>query len=632
MAQGDDTKSGSDPLAALAEAQSRMIETVFGPMLSANPLFAAFQAPGRPQGEDGAGAVPPMVPGPDMAADWMRQQGEWWQNWMETIGGMGIEASAQEQTDPAAWFNLAERWMASLPFLDAERQAEMADELQAIWRGALGDDDALPLKDRRFADPAWSAQPAFTLLHQTYLWIGVQVEAAIKASGLPEPEQRRWRFAAQAMHDALSPANFPATNPVVLAKTMESGGKNLTKGMKHLAADLERGQLTHTDPEAFKLGHNLATTPGKVVHETPLYQLIQYSPTTEEVFAVPLVIFPPWINRFYILDLNPNKSFIRWAVEQGVTVFVVSWKSADESMKDVVWDDYIRAQIEAVDHVRERLGVPSVHTIGYCVAGTTLAATLAVLERREEAERVKSATFFTAQIDFAEAGDLLHFVDDAGLAAVEQIGGSGYVDGRVMAATFNMLRGSDLIWNYVVNNYLLGEDYPAFDLLHWNGDVTNLPAKWHSSYLRDLYSDNRLVEPDAMEADGTPIDLTRVTVPSYVQAGREDHIAPAKSVWRITEHFAGPVRFVLAGSGHIAGVVNPPDAKKYQYWTNEGEAETLEAFIDGATEHPGSWWPDWVDWIGAQDKAKVPATGKRDPGSAGDPVIEDAPGRYVMTR
>ncbi len=347
---------------------------------------------------------------------------------------------------------------------------------------------------------------------------------------------------------------------------------------------------------------------------------------------IPLVIFPPWINRFYILDLNEKKSFVRWAVEQGITVFMVSWKSADASTADIVWDDYISAQMEAIDTIRTRLDVPSVHAIGYCVAGTTLAATLSLLEQKGEADKVKSATFFTAQIDFEQAGELLHFVDDQQIAAIGAASKDGYTDGRVMAATFNMLRGTDLIWNYVVNNYLLGEEYPAFDLLHWNGDVTNLPTKWHQMYLKDLYRDNKLVQPGALSANGTPIDLSVVETPSYIQAGREDHIAPADSVWRITEHFKGPLRFVLAGSGHIAGVVNPPDAKKYQYWTNEDDVDTLAEFIDGATEHPGSWWPNWLQWLKAQDATTVPAKGKRKPGSKNDKIIEDAPGRYVMTR
>jgi polyhydroxyalkanoate synthase len=344
------------------------------------------------------------------------------------------------------------------------------------------------------------------------------------------------------------------------------------------------------------------------------------------------VIFPPWINRFYILDLNPKKSFVKWAVDQGVTVFMVSWKSADESLADVTWDDYVRAQIDAIDHIRDRLKVPAVHTIGYCVAGTTLAATLAVLARRGEADKVASATFFTAQVDFERAGDLKVFIDDAQIEMVKQASRNGFLDGRYMAATFNLLRGPELIWNYVVNNYLLGEDYPAFDLLHWNSDVTNLPAVWHADYLRDLYRDNLLVVPDALSADGTPIDLGLIETPSYIQAGREDHIAPAESVFRMTGVLSGPVRFVLAGSGHIAGVVNPPAAAKYQHWTNDGNFADLASFLAGATEHPGSWWPDWVQWLAAHGETRVPAKGKRKPGGKGDKVIEDAPGRYVMAR
>jgi polyhydroxyalkanoate synthase len=403
--------------------------------------------------------------------------------------------------------------------------------------------------------------------------------------------------------------------------------------MQHLLTGLKKGQLTHVDPDAFRLGENLATTPGKVVYQTPLFQLIQYSPTTATVLEVPLVIFPPWINRFYILDLNPQKSFIRWAVEQGITVFVVSWKSADETMADLTWDDYIRAQIEAIDTIRARLDVKAVHAIGYCVAGTTLAATLAVLARRGEADKVKSATFFTAQVDFEQAGELKVFIDDQQLQMIEKLAEEhGYLDGRYMATTFNLLRGNDLIWNYVIKNYLLGDDYPAFDLLHWNGDVTNLPAKWHRSYLCDLYRDNKLVVPDALEADGTPIDLTRIQTPAYIQAGREDHIAPAASVWQIMHHLRGPKTFLLAGSGHIAGVVNPPAARKYQYWTNPATLDTFAEFVSGASETPGSWWPHWIEWLRGQDSAEVPAKGKRIPGGKGDKVIEDAPGSYVKAR
>ncbi|MCB2063875.1 MAG: alpha/beta fold hydrolase, partial [Novosphingobium sp.] len=393
-----------------------------------------------------------------------------------------------------------------------------------------------------------------------------------------------------------------------------------------------RGQLSHTAPGAFELGVNLAETPGKVVYETPLFQLIQYTPTTKKVLKTPLVIFPPWINRFYILDLNAKKSFVRWAVAQGISVFMVSWKSADASMADLTWDDYIAAQIEAIEKVCKRLKVPSVHTIGYCVAGTTLAATLAVMARKGNADKVSSATFFTAQVDFEDAGDLLHFVDDSQIEMLRALATDGYVDGRYLSATFNLLRGNELLWNYVENHYLKGEGYPAFDLLHWNGDYTNLPAKWHRDYLRELYRDNRLIVPDALSACDTPIDLRRIAVPCYIQAGKEDHIAPARSVWKLTRHLSGPWTFLLAGSGHIAGVINPPEANKYQYWTNDGAVDSLDEFVAGSSEHPGSWWPHWREWLEALDAKTVSATGKRKPGGKGDKVIEDAPGRYVSTR
>jgi polyhydroxyalkanoate synthase len=398
--------------------------------------------------------------------------------------------------------------------------------------------------------------------------------------------------------------------------------------------DMRRGQLTHTDVGAFELGKNIAATPGKVIHETPLYQLIQYTPTTERVNATPLLIFPPWINRFYILDLNPNNSFICWAVSEGLTVFVVSWKSADSSMADIMMDDYVvNGMVDAIDTVRDALDVPSVHTIGYCVAGTALSMALAWLAARGEDHKVASATFFTAQVDFARAGELTVFIDDQFLKLIETLSAdTGFLDGRFMAVTFNLLRGRDLIWNYVVNNYLLGADYPAFDLLYWNGDTTNLPAKWHGAYLRDLYRDNKLIEPDALKIAGIPIDLGKIATPAYVQAGREDHIAPAASVWKLTNHLRGPIRFVLAGSGHIAGVVNPPSSGKYQYWTNDAPVHSLEAFVAGAKETKGSWWPDWRAWIESHSSETVPAKGARIAGKGKRKALEDAPGRYVRTR
>src|SRR3990167_6286021 len=401
------------------------------------------------------------------------------------------EAPAPLLADPAQWMGMMQAWYEHIPLLDPARQQALWQEGMALWEDILaqygiatsGADDALdpeaepalPRSDRRFADPAWRRQPVYALIHQTYLLFAERLgEMVDEVGGLDAPEREHLRFAVKSVLDAMSPANFPLTNPVVLERTLETHGANLVKGMERLAADLEKGQLTHTDSSAFRLGENIACTPGKVVHETELYQLIQYAPATGEVLEVPLVIFPPWINRFYILDLNPRKSFVKWAVDQGLSVFIVSWRSADESLAHIEWDDYVRAQIDAIDHIRERLAVPAVHAVGYCVAGTTLAATLAILARRGQADKVRSATFLTAQVDFESSGDLKLFVDDNQLEMIRRASQGGFLDGRYMAATFNLLRGSDLIWNYVVNHYVLGEDYPAFDLLHWNGDVTNL--------------------------------------------------------------------------------------------------------------------------------------------------------------
>jgi len=487
-------------------------------------------------------------------------------------------------------------------------------------------------RDKRFKAPQWREQPVFDFIRQSYFTVSDHLLKGVDTiEGLTSKQREQARFATQGFIDAMSPSNFPATNPVVLEKIVETKGESLLKGLSHMLKDLSKGQMTQAAEGVFALGENIAMTPGKVVKRTPLYELIQYSPTTETVIETPLLIFPPWINRFYILDLSPEKSFIRWAVAQGLTVFVVSWKSADASMADIVWDDYVeRGQIDAIDSVRELLGVDGVHAIGYCVAGTTLAATLAVLAARGQAEKVKSATFFTAQVDFSEAGDLNVFVDDEQLALIQSLTTDGFLDGRYMAATFNLLRGRDLIWNYVSSNYLLGEDYMPFDLLHWNSDVTNLPAKWHASYLADLYRDNRLAQAGALSIGDTPVDLGKVATPAYIQAGREDHIAPARSVWKITEHFTGPLRFVLAGSGHIAGVVNPPAAQKYQYWTNEAVAATLEEFVAGATETKGSWWPDWMGWIEGFGEPRTAVNGPRIPKSKEG--LGDAPGSYVKTR
>ena len=493
--------------------------------------------------------------------------------------------------------------------------------------------DKVDTSDRRFTATQWE-HPVFDLVRQSYQVMSeYMLTAADQLVGLADHDKAKMDFALRSIIEAMSPANSPFTNPVALERAMETNGASLISGMQNLIQDMQRGQITHTDPTAFKLGENIAATKGKVVHQTPLYQLIQYDPTTEDVLETPLIIFPPWINRFYILDLTAEKSFIKYCVDQGITVFVVSWKSADSTMKDIVWDDYIAAQIDAIDTVCSGLDVPDVHAIGYCVAGTTLAATLSILAATDAADKVRSATFFTAQVDFSTGGELLHFIDDQQIAMMEALSApQGYMDGRFLALTFNMLRGKDLIWSTVVKNYLLGEDYPAFDLLHWNGDVTNLPAKWHRNYVIDLYRDNRLVKPDDLSALGTPIDLRRVKTATYIQAGREDHIAPAESVWKLQDHFTGPMKFVLAGSGHIAGVVNPPAQMKYQYWTNNAAAPSLDAFIEGATETKGSWWPDWIAWLTDKGNTRVPATGGRQPGQGTLKALESAPGGYVKAR
>jgi polyhydroxyalkanoate synthase len=562
------------------------------------------------------------------------------QHWTGVIGRaqqMMLEAMA----DVAEGGKAAQPFGAKSGLIEA--QADFWKDSVALWQRFLSPEAPAPDsaaaaaadKDRRFNAPSWRDNPVFDLIRQSYLLLSEHILKGVEAiDGLDEHQRERLRFTARMMTDAISPSNFVLTNPLVMEKAIETSGASLLTGLEHMLADLGRGQLTHVDRGAFEVGRNIATTPGKVIRETPLYQLIQYAPTTEAVHATPLVIFPPWINRFYILDLNPEKSFIRWAVAQGLTVFVVSWKSADESLAGVTMDDYVlNGELDAIETVRELLDVPAVHTIGYCVAGTNLAALLARLAATGEADKVASATFFAAQVDFAQAGDLKLFVEEAKAAVVRGLAGeAGYLDGRYMAATFNLLRSRDLIWSYVVNHYLLGEPYKPFDLLFWNGDTTNLPVAWHLSYLQDLYRDNLLVQPGGVSVGGVPIDLTKVTTPSYVQAGREDHIAPPESVWEITRYFAGPLRFVLADSGHIAGVINPPAAHKYRYWTQEKQADSLAAFLDGARETKGSWWPDWMGWIAAQGGAMVPATGARVPGGGALPAIEDAPGRYVRMR
>ena len=537
----------------------------------------------------------------------------------KSMPGFGLPVP-HATNDPMAWMTAgAEAWSKGME----------------AWSQMLGHYSAAgEQKDRRFASPEWRDNPIFDTVRQSYLAISDKLLGTVEEiEGLDDAARDRLRFATKGFVEAMSPANFMATNPDVMKRTVETKGENLLAGLKNMLSDITRGQVTQSPEGAFELGRNLAITPGKVIYETKLFQLIQYAPATEEVLETPLVIFPPWINRFYILDLTPEKSFVKWTVDQGVTLFMVSWKSADESIRDIGMDDYVAAQEEAIDVIRDLLGVEKVHTIGYCVAGTTMAATLAYLSGKGEAAKVASATFFTAQIDFEDPGDLKMFVGDDTLATLKQLTAeTGVLDGRVMAATFNLLRGKDLIWNYVVNNYLMGNDPTPFDLLHWNGDVTNLPGDWHRDYLERLYRQNLMMKPGGLQVKGVPIDLGSIETPAYIQAGREDHIAPAPSVWKLTRVLKGPKRFILAGSGHIAGVVNPPAANKYQYWTSDEPATTLQEFIAYSTEHKGSWWPDWIQWLNEQGPRKVKAKGARVPGEGKLKPIEDAPGRYVRTR
>ena len=538
------------------------------------------------------------------------------------------------------WSELGRAFVAADPARLAEIQQQWWADSVSLVSGVMGQDPALipataAVKDRRFAGDAWGESPVYDLIRRSYLLAShYLVEAVGSFDKLPEADRDRMHFQAKQFIDAMSPANFAALNPEVLEEAKRTNGQSLLSGISNMLEDLKRGQLTMTDESAFEVGRNVAVTPGKVVYENRLFQLVQYSPATETVFETPLLIFPPWINKFYILDLTPQKSFIRWAVEQGLTVFVVSWRQAGPETADVTLDNFVlEGQIRAIDEVLSITGAPSCHTIGYCVAGTTLAVTLSLLAARNEAEKVKTATFFTAQVDFSEAGELLNFVTEPTLNTIQQLSAEkGWLDGRWLSTTFNMLRPTDLMWNYVVNNYLKGKEYAPFDLLYWNSDPTNVPAKWHLEYLRDMYQHNLLVEQGGIAVDGVPIDLHRVRTPIYIQAGREDHIAPAKSCYKLTHAFSGPYRFMLAGSGHIAGVVNPPAQHKYQYWTlPEGvpTPDTLDAFIAAATETKGSWWPDWKAWLAPQSGAQVPA---RQPGNENHPPIEDAPGRYVKER
>src|SRR5437762_1783732 len=490
-------------------------------------------------------------------------------------------------------------------------------------------------RDKRFSDPEWKSNPFFEFVMQVYLVTTQWAHDLVRnAEGLDPHTRKKAEFYVQQITNALAPSNFVFTNPEVLRQTLATSGENLVRGMSMLAEDIEAGggtlRIRQSDPSNLVVGVNMATTAGKVIFQNELMQLIQYEPATEKVLRTPLLIVPPWINKFYILDLRPEKSFIKWCVDQGITVFVISWVNPGKKLGTKTWDDYVKeGPLAAMDAIERATGEMKVHTMGYCVGGTLLATTLAWLADKRRV-RATSATLLAAQVDFTHAGDLLVFVDENQISALEHdMQEAGVLEGGKMAMAFNMLRSNDLIWSYVVSNYLKGQPPSAFDLLHWNSDATRMPAANHSYYLRNCYLDNRL-STGTMVLDNTLLDLSKVKVPVYNLATREDHIAPADSVLYGSQFFGGPVKFVLSGSGHIAGVVNPPAAGKYQYWTNDNvKGVTLADWLKGAQEHKGSWWTDWRQWLESLDAEKVPP---RAVGSEALPPIEDAPGSYVRVR
>jgi polyhydroxyalkanoate synthase len=488
--------------------------------------------------------------------------------------------------------------------------------------------------DRRFTNAAWTEQVIFDVYKQSYLLASRYLMGLAGSADLDTKQQRKLEFFTRQMVDALSPGNFAMSNPEVLKATVESKGANLVKGMNNLVSDLVKGKgklkISMVDESRFEVGENIATAPGKVVYENEMMQLIQYSPTTDKVYRRPLVIFPPWINKFYILDLGPKNSFIQWAVSKGYTVFIVSWVNPDARLSQKTFEDYLNEGIfTALEAIEAATGQKDVNAIGYCIGGTLLACALSQMAVTGD-KRIQSATYFTTQVDFSEAGDLLVFVDEKQLDSLnKRMEKAGYLDASDMAMTFNMLRSNDLIWSFVINNYLLGRSPAAFDLLYWNNDSTRMPIAMHSYYLREMYLKNKLVEPGGITLNGIPVDLSKIEIPIFLQSSKEDHIAPYPSVYKATRLYSGPVTFMLAGSGHIAGVVNSPQMNKYYYYSNTEVTADVDEWIETAQHHEGSWWPYWHQWLYRKSGPKVPA---RIPGDGALDVIEDAPGRYVKMK
>ena len=541
-----------------------------------------------------------------------------------------------------AFLSLTKRALAA-PETLARAQAELWRDHAELWRrsaermlGGAPAPVAEPERgDRRFRDPAWRETAAFDFMKQSYLLTAGWLQRTVAGmDGLDAEAARKVAFYTRQFVDAMAPTNFAATNPEVLRKTFETGGENLVRGLENLLSDIERGEgalkISMTDMDAFEVGRDLAATPGQVVFRTDMMELIQYSPATETAHARPLLVIPPWINKYYILDLRPENSFVRWAVERGYTVFMVSWVNPDERHAEKTFDDYmLEGPAAALDAIEAATGEREVAAMSLCLGGTLLACTLGWLAARGD-ERIRSATFMNSLADFSEPGDLGVFIDEEQIAALEarMDARGGYLDAEAMSTTFNMLRANDLIWSFVVHNYLLGNDPLPFDLLYWNADSTRMPAKMHSFYLRNMYRENRLAR-GGLSLAGESIDLSRVTVPVYLLASQEDHIAPWRSVYASTRLYGGPVRFVLAGSGHVAGVTSSPQTAKYPYRTAASLSELPEAWIGAAQAQDGSWWLDWDEWQRPHVGGSVPA---RAPGDGGLPALEPAPGSYIRAR
>jgi polyhydroxyalkanoate synthase len=549
----------------------------------------------------------------------------------------GLASAASDELGIAkAYMDLYSRMLSNPAGMAAFSTNLMLDYMQ-LWQsswmkmmGVQGPAVAAPAKgDGRFKDDDWSSNFLFDYMKQSYLIASRHIQHAVaNVEGLSPESEKKVAFFTRQYVDALSPSNFALTNPQVLRETLSSGGQNLLKGLNNLLSDMEKGGISMTDEKAFKLGQNVAATPGKVVFQTELMQLIQFLPTTREAYKTPLVIIPPWINKYYILDLRPTNSFIKWALDQGHSVFVLSWVNPDARLAQMGFDDYMKqGPLAALDAIEQATGEKQVNFIGYCLGGTLLGATLGFLSQKNQINRVRSATFFVSLLDFSAPGELGVFIDEAQVDNLEKkMNERGYLEGSEMASTFNMLRANDLVWSFVINNYLMGKDPFPFDLLYWNSDATRMPARMHSYYLRNMYLKNLLGVPGGITMDGVPVDLSKVKIPAYFISTAEDHIAPWKTTYKGSQYLGGEVRFVLGGSGHIAGIVNPPAAKKYQYWTNDARPESADDWFKTATPHPGSWWEDWQAWMDVQNGGeKVPARTPTHP-------LEDAPGSYVMLR